>query len=183
MDCIKNHKQGAEILMDYCAGTLDPGAASGLAAHIRQCPECRALVEAQSAVWESLDAWTPLEVSGDFDARLYARVAQEQAGPAWLRWWRRLTQPAKPYTWWKPMVSMAAAGAIVAMAIAIHPVAHTGALPQKASVVETAPQPAAKPSIAPAPSGADDIDLQQVEQALDDLDVVAPLNQTAPSPL
>ncbi len=187
MDCIKNHKQGAEILMDYCAGTLDPGKAAQMETHTRQCPDCRALVEAQNAVWESLDAWTPVEVSRDFDSRLYARIASEQSGPSWLRWWRRLSQPATPYAWWKPMVSMAVAGAIVSMALIVHPVEHTASLPPKSGVVQTTPQAVEAPAVASAPSpapaaaGSEDIDLQQVEQALDDLDIVAPMNQTAPN--
>ena len=75
MDCIKNNQQGAEILTDYCAGTLDPGGRAEIETHTRQCAECRAMVEAQSAVWEMLDAWTPVEASRNFDARLYARIA------------------------------------------------------------------------------------------------------------
>lgn len=192
MDCIKNHRQGAEILMDYCAGTLDPGRSAEIEAHARECRECRALVEAQSSVWESLDAWTPVEVSGDFDSRLYARITREQSGPAWMRWWRRLSQPATPYRWWKPVVSMAVAGAIVSVALVTHPFGAQAPLAEKSALVQTAPQPVEQAAArakssgaasAKAPAASEDVDLQQVEQALDDLDVVAPISQSAPSPL
>src|ERR1035438_8417658 len=101
MDCIKNNKRGVEILTDYCAGILDPAVALEIDTHIAQCGECRGMVEAQRSVWEMLDAWTPLEVSPNFDARLYARIAQEQTVPAWRQWLGRLFRPVTPYGIWK----------------------------------------------------------------------------------
>jgi anti-sigma factor RsiW len=173
MDCIKNNKQSAEILMDYCAGTADPALAAEIDAHAKTCAECRSLLEAQSAVWEMLDAWTPVEVSRDFDSRLYARIAGEQAGPAWRRWWSRLTAPATPHAWWKPMVSLAVAGAIVSMALLVRMPEQNGMVAQKSTTAVTE-QAKARPTEAGA---AEEIDLQQVEQALDDLDIVSPLSQ------
>ena len=93
MDCIKNNKQGVEILTDYCAGSLNPKVAFEIDTHIQRCAECREMVEAQRTVWEMLDAWTPPEVSQNFDARLYARIAEERALPVW-RWVR--TEPLCP---------------------------------------------------------------------------------------
>ncbi len=174
MDCIKNDKQGVEILTDYCAGAANPEVAAEISAHILTCAECKALVDAQRKVWEMLDAWAPAEVSPDFDSRLYARIAQEQTGPAWRRWWSRLTQPATPYAWWKPAVSMAVAGAIVSFALITRLPERTAPVQPTASIAHlTAGTPQA---------GADQVDLQQVEQALDDLDVVAPANQVPSAP-
>ncbi len=185
MECIKNNKQGVEILTDYCAGAADPSVAAEIDAHIKQCAECKSLVEAQRTVWDMLDTWTPVEASRDFDSRLYARIAGEQGLPVWRRWWSRLTQPATPYSWWKPMVSLAAAGAIVSLALLVRmPEQQMAPAAHKTSVAHATTSSAPVPSAA-SPTGAanpGDIDLQQVQQALDDLDVVAPLTQ-APSPL
>jgi len=183
MDCIKNNKQGAEILMDYCAGTADPAVGAEIDAHIKVCAECRTMVEAQSAVWEMLDAWTPAEVSRDFDSRLYARVAGEQAGPAWRGWWSRMIEPATPHARWKPMVSLAVAGAIVSMALIVRMPEQQGTVAQKSTTQATEQGKSGQPASTP-----EEIDLQQVQQALDDLDVVSPLsqapaNQTAASRL
>jgi anti-sigma factor RsiW len=175
MDCIKNNKRGAEILMDYCAGTADPGAAAEIDAHTKTCAECRSMVEAQRAVWEMLDAWTPVEVSRDFDSRLYARIAGEQTAPAWRRWWSRLIEPATPHAWWKPMVSLAVAGAIVSMALIVRMPEQNGMVAQKGTTAVTQQIKAA--STGNDGTAAEEIDLQQVQQALDDLDVVSPLNQ------
>lgn len=195
MDCIKNNKQGAEILMDYCAGTLDPASAASLEAHARQCAECRTTVEAQRAVWGVLDSWTPVEPSRDFDSRLYARIAGEQAGPVWRRWWSRMVQPATPHPWWKPMVSLGVAGAIVSMALIVHPPQQfstkQGAPVEQTGAVASAPaQSIAKATAAAGPTATaratgspEEVDLQQVEQALDDLDIVAPVNQSPASRL
>jgi hypothetical protein len=182
MDCIKNNKQGAEILTDYCAGAVDVDLAADIDAHIKHCSECRAMVDAQCAVWEMLDAWTPVEVSRDFDARLYARIASEQAEPAWRRWWSRMLQPAAPYTWWKPMASLAVAGAIVSMALIVRQPEKPALVQQKSTMVQSAATSTAKTA-----AGPEEIDLQQVQQALDDLDIVAPANpgtaSQVPSPL
>jgi anti-sigma factor RsiW len=186
MDCIKNNKQGAEILMDYCAGTADPAVGAEIDAHTKTCAECRTMVEAQSAVWEMLDAWTPAEASRDFDSRLYARIAGEQTGPAWRRWWSRLVEPATPHAWWKPMVSLAVAGVIVSMALIVRIPERQGTVARKSTTQAT--EQAKVASTGNDAAATEDIDLQQVQQALDDLDVVSPLspapaNQTAASRL
>jgi anti-sigma factor RsiW len=166
MDCIKNNKQGVEILTDYGAGTLDPGIAAELNTHTRQCPECRALLDAQCAVWEMLNAWTPVEVSQDFDAKLYARIAGEQSIPAWRRWLSRILQPATPYTWWKPAVSVAVAGAVLSLGLVVRlPQDQIQPVQHKSTTVQSA-------------ASSEEIDLQQVQQALDDMDILAPNGQT-----
>jgi len=170
MTCIKNNSQGAEILMDYCAGTLDVNRAAELTAHIRDCAECRDLVEAQEAVWKTLDTWTPAEVSPDFDAQLYARIAREQAQPVWRQWWQRVLHPAGPRALWKPLMTLAAAGAVLSLALMIHD-------PDVSA-------PPAEPSQVRANQRVDPrIDADQVEQALDDLDLLIPVGSAASSPL
>jgi len=187
MDCIKDNKQGVEILTDYCAGILDPTVAAAIDSHIEQCAECRVMVEAQRSVWEMLDAWTPLEVSRNFDARLYARIAEERAAPAWRQWLGRLFRPATPYQWWKPAVSLAAAGAMLSLALLVGlpdklPFAHTAAPVYKA---QTAYKSAYKNTTAQSAPGSlaasEDIDLEQVQQALDDMELLTPVGSQSPS--
>ena len=155
MSCMMQSKEGAEILMDYCARTLNPARKAEVDRHLENCAECRRVVAAQSELWETLERWTPPAVSENFDARLYARIAREQTEPAWRRWMRRYLQPATPVAFWKPAVSLAAAGAVLAVALAVH-------TPQRP---EAAPQ-----------MHADTVDIEQVAKALDDLDMLTPPN-------
>ena len=105
--------------MDYCAGTLDENRAGELNRHIRECAECRNLVEAQQSIWTKLDVLTPVDVSEDFDTRLYARIAREQSEPVWRQWWRKILHPATPVSLWKPLVPVAAAAAVLSLALMI----------------------------------------------------------------
>ena len=93
------------------------------------------------------------EVSQRFDARLYARIAEEEAAPVWTRWMRRFFQPAVPVPMWKPAVSLAAACAVLGVGLAFHtPVAHDAAKQVRA----------------------DNVDIEQVANALDDLEMLTP---------
>ena len=148
-------KEGAEILIDYCAGTLDPVRKAELERHIESCANCRALVEKQTELWETLDQWRKPAVSPDFNARLYARIAREEEAPGWKNWARRIFEPATPVAFWKPLASLAAAGAVLALALAVY-------MPQPHS---TAPQ-----------IHAEQVDIEQVARALDDLDILTPTN-------
>jgi anti-sigma-K factor RskA len=182
MDCIKNNKRGVEILTDYCAGILDPAVAFEIDTHSAQCAECRKLVEAQRTVWEMLDVWTPLEVSQNFDARLYARIAEEQAEPAWRRWLRRVFLPPTPHRVWKPAISLAAAGAVVALVVAVRPVI----MPDQVPFAHTPPSTSKTESyksttVQAAMTSSEEIDLEQLQQALDDMELLAPAGGQPPS--
>jgi anti-sigma factor RsiW len=135
MNCPIGGKDGAEILLDYCAQTLEPARAAELEKHLEDCAECRRMVEAQREVWTALDQWTPPAVSADFDARLYARIAGDETRSFWA-WWN-----------WKPAVTLAALCAVLVVAFLVN--LHR-------------------------PVRADKIDIEQVEQTLDDLDILAP---------
>jgi hypothetical protein len=166
MICIKDNPQGAEILTDYCANKLDPVRASELGTHLQECSECRELVEAQKTVWEMLEAWKPIEVSPDFDAKLYARIAREGTEPVWRQWFLRIFQPAEPNAFWKPFATVAAVGAVLSLALVVH-------APFAANSVAIDPAPQAQVQ-----SHTEKIDVDQVEQALDDIDMLAPVGQT-----
>ena len=128
--------------------------------HLKQCADCSRLVEAQKEVWGALDAWTPAPVSVNFDARLYARIAEEQAAPAWQNWLRRIFQPPLPYPLWKSAVPLIAACALLAVGLSVR-------TPDAIHAV----QPQLR---------ADKVDIEQVEQALEDFDILTPPAQAAP---
>ena len=155
MICPMNTKGGAEILVDYCAFRLDPARAAEFEKHMEGCPDCRRAVEGQRGVWQTLEHWTPAEISPDFDARVYARIAQEEAAPRWRQWWLRMFHPAVPVPLWKPAVSLAAAGAVLALGLVV-----------------------GIPNLGDAGSGmrSEKVDIDQVEKTLEDLDMLTPLS-------
>ena len=148
--------KSVEILLDYCAGTLESARAAEFAKHIEVCDGCRRVVEAQRGVWGALDGWKPVEVSPEFDARLYARIAQEPAAPQWRRWLREIFRPAVPYPLWKPAVPLAAACAALAVGFLVH---------------------TPNPGDTSKQIRAEKVDIEQVERTLEDLDMLTPLSQ------
>ena len=157
MNCPTKRNEDAEILLDYCAQTLSPLQTAEFEIHLKQCADCSRLVEAQKEVWGALDAWTPAPVSVNFDARLYARIAEEQAAPAWQNWLRRIFQPPLPYPLWKSAVPLIAACALLAAGLSVH-------MPG----TPAAPHPQLR---------ADKVDIEQVEQTLEDFDILTPSAQ------
>jgi len=155
MNCPQVSNQ-REIVLDYCAGALDRDRATEFEQHIEHCGDCREAVSEQRRVWETLDHWIAPAVSGNFDARLYARIANEAAAPAWRRWLRGIIPPVAPFAFWKPAVSLAAACAVLTVGLMVH-----------------APKPA-QPAAQAGPAQAAQVDIEQVANALDELDVLAP---------
>lgn len=172
MICISKTKAGAEILTDYCAGTLDPARTAEFETHLNHCEECRKQADAQRSLWRALDTWTPVEVSPDFDANVYARIAAEGAEP----WWRRMFLPKGGRSLWKPLLPLAAVGAILSMALLVR-TSNRSAAPSHA-----APQARAEQRT-DSNRAVDQQDLNQVEQALDDMNLLTPVGQTSSSPL
>ena len=119
MICLNKNEQGAELLTGYLAKTLDAAGMAEVDRHVQDCVECRGLV----SVWERLDEFTAPEVTPGFDARLFARIAAEDARRPW---WRRLL--------WRPAVPLVAAGALVGLGLLMVPRASDVAKP--ASTVE-----------------------------------------------
>jgi len=153
MNCPSKGKESAEILLDYCAQTLDPIRAAEFEKHIESCDECRRTVAAQHGLWQTLDQWKPAAVPGDFDARLFARIAREAEAPRWRQWWLSIVHPPVPIALWKPAVSLALAGAVLAVGLLVR-MPHTGDRT--------------------AQMRADKVDIEQVEKTLEDLDILAP---------
>jgi anti-sigma factor RsiW len=155
MDCLHNNKEGADILIEHLAGSLDPARRAELERHTKDCPDCRRLV----GVWNQLDDFQAPAPSEDFDHRLYARIAQE----ARLPWWRRMLLPSASL-WqplWKPVLPLAAACAVLVLALVVRD-------PDAAKVVS---DPVKQVSV----ERIDKSDVDQVVQALDDLELLSPV--------
>lgn len=151
MDCPLKTDKGAEVFIAYTARTLPAAEEMALHAHLGSCAGCRRMAEAQAEVWSALDEWTFSPVSSHFDERLYARIAAEQEKP----WWRRMLGSPLSLDWsWRPAMPVAAACAVL-----------TAAFLLKSPVAEHQPQTSVQ-------SG---VDIEQVERALDDMDMLKQL--------
>jgi hypothetical protein len=146
-----------EMVVSYVAGALGPVAEAALDQHLETCAECRRVVDAQRVVWSALDAWTPAAVSRDFDQKLYRRIAaDEQAG-----WPTRIARAWSGAHWsWRPAMPL---GAACAALIAVF-------LLQSSAPQHTSPAQATHK-----------VDIEQVERALDDLDMLKQLGVTEPT--
>jgi hypothetical protein len=153
MNCPTLRTEDAEIVLDYCAQTLSPVQTAEFEIHLKQCADCTRLVEAQKEVWGALEEWTPYPVSMNFDARLYARIAQEQAAPAWKLWLRRVFQPPVPISMWKAAVPLTAC-LVLAAGLFIR-------MPDAGDTSKSQLR-------------ADKVDIEQVEQTLEDFDILTP---------
>ncbi len=152
MECLMQTKSGAQILLEYCSGALEPEAAAEVAGNAEICQGCKRTIEAQREVWETMDRWIAPAVSHDFNKHLYARIARENESPRWRQWIRRVTQPVVPYALWKP-AALAAACAVLAVGFLVHAPGTTETNVQMDS---------------------QHVDIEQVANALDELDVLSP---------
>jgi len=100
MTCLRENNQGAELLIGYLEGTLPETDRQQLDNHAAECAECCGLL----AVQAELDVAVP-EVSADFDAKLYARIAADKTCRPWWKFS------------WKVMAPMAAVMAMLAVAV------------------------------------------------------------------
>lgn len=152
MECPRESYGGAELWIGYVAGTLAPEVELDFRRHLDVCPACREIVEAQAAVWSALDSWNPVPVSPDFNAAVYRRLAADRQAS----WWRRMFHAR----WsWRPAMPIAAASAALIVALLLRS-------------PSTQPPPAVQ--TAPAPQ------IEQVERALEDMDMLKQLGVAAP---
>ena len=165
MNCLYKNKQGTEILLDYAAGTLDAERAGKLAQHAAECGDCRELLAAQKSLWNMLDEVGVPDVSPDFDARLYARIAREDAQPCWkrsLQTWMGGFAPGGIS--WKPFAVGAAAAAVLGVGLMVH-VPATNTAPGSSSATQIRSE---------AGVHSETIDVDQVEVSLEDLEILMP---------
>jgi Putative zinc-finger len=145
--CPYENGNGAEVVLAYGARTLAPDEAAAFERHMLVCAGCRELAAAQQAVWSALDAWKPEPISSNFDQKLYQRILTEEQSP----WWQRLFRA----NWsWRPAMPVAAACGVLIAAFLLR-----------------SPQPTLAP-----PSGSHpEVRIEQVERALDDIDMLKQL--------
>ena len=152
MRCPIETPEFAERLLAYCSGRLEKESQAALEGHIKTCPACREFVNGQRTVWGALDAWEAVPVSADFDRRLYQRIQQE------VSWWDRLARPFRSLMVRQGLPITATAGLLIM----------AGILSQHPTQVATPPAlPAAQ---------ADAASAEQVERAIDDMDMLRELN-------
>ena len=156
MKCPIESQENSSLLLDYCARKIDPASAAVLERHIKACPACQEFQSAQQSLWSALDRWQPLPVSSDFDRRLYAVIDAEAVAP----WWSRLTPVLRSH--WKPAVSLAAVClALIAVSLFQAP--------------STAPAPVEPAS----PVRIEMVQMDQMERALEDLEMLRQFDLTA----
>lgn len=143
MTCL--NENNSDQLLAYFDGTLPEAERRTLDAHAAQCSDCRALL----SVHTQLDAFTAPEVSSDFDARLYARIAAEEARPLWnFSSWLHVSN-------WKLVIPVTAVAAMLAIGVFV----------------------AQRPTVEPDTKANNVAPIQvELEQALDDLELLMPLN-------
>ncbi|MBM3785953.1 MAG: hypothetical protein FJW30_16455 [Acidobacteria bacterium] len=144
----------ADVLLDYCSRSLDPARRGMLERHMAYCSECREMAAGQAEIWSAMDMFDAEPVSADFDRRLYSRIADIEKVPAWERVWAPIRAYLQGQPAWKPVISAAAASAVLAIVILVRPEAPTA--------------PVAAP-----------IEIQEVveaEKALEDMDMLRQLD-------
>jgi len=157
MNCPIQTEETAELLLAYTARRLDPAKTALLENHMNVCAQCAEFRAGQEMVWQALDAWEAPGVTPDFNRRLYQRIEAEAAAP----WYKRLFR--SPIAMWKPAIPLAAAGLVVVAGFVFdHPLANN--------------QPNTPPSIRVSVTEA-----EQVESALDDLQLLRQLDSSATS--
>jgi|SRR5581483_10555459 len=156
MTCPKN---AADLAMRRASGTLDIAEQDEFEQHLRECESCRALAVAQQHVWAALGAWKAPAVSDDFDRQLRARIAAEEAAP----WWHRFAflHPLHNVAW-RPAVAVAL-GCVAVLAILL----------LQGPLLERSLTPVAQQK---------SVDIDQVESALDDVDMLNQLGGAVPAP-
>ena len=137
--------------MAYTAGALEPSVQIELERHMVGCEDCRRIAAEQKAVWDALDAWRPATISADFNDRLYRRISEQGAAAWWLR-------PLR-FNWGlRPALPVAAACAAIMVAFLVKE-----------------PPRAHRPLAA-----AQKVSIEQVENALDDVDMLKQMSLTVP---
>jgi hypothetical protein len=151
MECPLLKRENAEVLVAYSAGKTDSETSRVLDSHVEQCAACREFAQAQGLVWKVLEAWEAAPVSLDFDRRLYRRIEDERQ-TGWLsRLLRPLTAASLP-VFLRPALPLAAVS-VVLLAVFL--------------IQSAPPRNDFSPQIR-----AEKVDVEKVESALEDLDML-----------
>jgi anti-sigma factor RsiW len=141
-----------DVLLDYIAGRLDRTQTALFERHAGHCADCDALRTAQAAVWLSLDEWKPAPVSAGFNRELWRRIDAEAGKLSWVQ----EIAAAIRVNLWKGIAPLAVAMAVVVTAFVLD---HSGTQP-------------ARINSAPAPIVLSVSDADQLERALDDIQLL-----------
>ena len=109
-----------------------------------------------------MDSYEAEAISADFDRKLYARIEEMDRVPAWERFWAPVREYLKGQPAWKPVLSVAAASAVLFLVIAVR----TG--------VE-------QPAVEPTAIIIDVRDVEQAERALEDLEMLRQFDASVPA--
>lgn len=144
-----------ERLLDYVAQRLSQTERVELHFHVASCDACRRWVDGQREVWSALDEWKPVEASTGFNRSVYAQVAREQQSDWMTAWWHTLAARWSMAEF-RPAMAMAALCVVTAAGMLVY---------SRASQPETT-------EASQAPSRMERVDLEQVERALDDVELL-----------
>jgi len=143
-----------EVLLDYAAGRLDAATSRLLEHHFTACADCREFAAVQKTVWSALDVWEPAVISPDFNRRLYARIEREEERANFVV--RHVRAIAARWSFsWRPLLPFAAAFAVLLLAVLIE-----------------SPSGTMTPPSADSQARVETIDVEQLESALDDVDML-----------
>jgi anti-sigma-K factor RskA len=156
VECPAKARESTQVLIDYCAGMLEAEVAAALEGHIKQCDACREFCRAQARVWSALEAWEPEPISQGFDERLLENI--EAGDRASLR--QRIWHAAASFRW-RPVLPLAAAAIVIVAVLLMRTPSGT--------------------NTPVAVKNADVVDVDQVEKALDDIDMLKQLYAAPPT--
>ncbi len=152
----------ADVLLDYCARSLDAERKAMLEVHMEYCADCREMAKAQMEVWAAMDSYEAEAISADFDRKLYARMAEIDRVPAWERFWAPVREYLQGQPAWKPVLSIAAASAVLALVFVVGG--------------DGPPAPGLEPT-----ATIDVRDVEQAERALEDMEMLKQFEVVAPA--
>ena len=115
---------------------------------LETCPETRALYQQQRAVWGELELWEPVEPSAQFDRRLREKVDELANREPWY---------LRTFATWRPTFAAGLAALLIAAV----------------GVVQQRPDATVGTELAVVESAEDEMYLEQLNRALDDIEMLA----------
>ncbi len=146
--------------MEYLDGTLGSREREAVETHARSCSLCAERMEGFPEVSSMLDAWTGIEPSASFNARLQQRLDEEGSR---VSWWSGLIPRWAPLPLGNPILAGVLLFVVSLAAWVIR------SAPSQTQIAASQANP---PYVAAVAAGADDLDLYQDMPVLEDLDVL-----------
>jgi hypothetical protein len=149
-----------DVLLDYAAGRLDPTRTRWFELHADRCPDCASLRAAQSAVWLALDEWKPAPVSLGFNRELWRIIDADARKSKWASAWGAAMQ----LSLWKRVAPLALGMVVVVTAFVWdHSASQAGKTPANTN----------------APIVVTSSDADQLDRALDDIQLLDSVDAAA----